>query len=93
MANQAEILEALTEYMQLSNGNQRLRRMNRDWTKVVQFHALDTNEDYFMKVTAGEIVESGKGMQGSNPDIVISATSETFCDMFWGDLNPTSKYL
>ena len=27
------------------------------------------------------------------PDIVVTTDSETFCDMFWGDLNPVQKYL
>jgi len=24
---------------------------------------------------------------------VVTSESETFCDMFWGDLNPVQKYL
>ena len=27
------------------------------------------------------------------PDLVVSATSEDFADLFWGDLNPSEKYL
>ena len=45
-----------------------------------------------MRVSAGEIVETKIG-KAEMPDIIISATSEIFCDMFWGDLNPTQKYL
>ena len=92
MATKNEILEALTEYTTLSNSNQRLRRMNKDWTKLVQIHTNDTNEDYVMNVKEGEIVECGPG-RADTPDIVITSTSEVFCDMFWGDLNPTQKYL
>lgn len=92
MAKDTEVVEALTEYTNLSNGNARLRRMNKDWNKVVQFHANDTNEDFMMKVDGGEITKFGKGA-APNPDIVIISSSEVFCDMFWGDLNPTQKYL
>jgi putative sterol carrier protein len=92
MADQGEVLEAMTEYTKLSNGNARLRKMNRDWNKVVQFHALDTKQDFTMRVVAGEITEMKAGAP-SSPDIIVSATSEIFCDMFWGDLNPTQKYL
>jgi len=92
MANQNEVMEALKEYTKLSNGNVRLRKMNRDWTKVIQLHAKDLKQDFTMKVTAGEIVEANVGQPGT-PDIIITATSEIFCDMFWGDLSPTQKYL
>lgn len=92
MADQKGVLEAMKEYTQLSNGNARLRKMNRDWTKVIQFHANDTNEDFVMTIKSGEILETKAG-KAQSADIIISATSEIFCDMFWGDLNPTQKYL
>ena len=92
MAEKSEVMNAMAEYTKLSNGNARLRKMNRDWSKVVHFHANDTNDDFMMKVVAGEIVETGPSAPGT-ADIVVSATSEIFCDMFWGDLNPTQKYL
>jgi len=92
MASQEEVLQAIQEYTRLSNGNLRLRKMNRDWSKLVQFNTTDTSFDFFMKVKEGEIVETGVG-KVDLPDIIISATSEIFCDMFWGDLNPTQKYL
>ena len=92
MASQKEVLEALQEYKRLSNENARLRKMNRDWTKVILFHASDLKEDFVMRVNAGEIVEAGAGAV-EQPDIIITSSSEIFCDMFWGDLNPTQKYL
>lgn len=93
MASSKEVMEALAEYTRLSNSNARLRKMNRDWSKVVQFHAKDLKLDITMKVQAGEIVEAKEGQSQTPPDIIITSTSEVFCDMFWGDLNPTQKYL
>jgi putative sterol carrier protein len=93
MANEKEVMEAFQEYTKLSNGNARLRKMNRDWTKVVLFQAKDINQGFLMKVTAGEIVEAKLAPSETTADIIITATSEIFCDMFWGDLNPTQKYL
>jgi putative sterol carrier protein len=93
MASSKEVMEALAEYTKLSNGNARLRKMNRDWSKTVQFHAHDIQFDATMKVQSGEIVEAREGASDTPPDIIITATSEIFCDMFWGDLNPTQKYL
>jgi putative sterol carrier protein len=45
-----------------------------------------------MEVKQGEITSTRQG-KADVADIIISATSEIFCDMFWGDLNPTQKYL
>jgi putative sterol carrier protein len=92
MADQKEVLEAMAEYTRLSNGNARLRKMNRDWSKVITFHAKDLNQDFTMKVQGGEILETKVGSE-KVVDIIITSTSEILCDMFWGDLNPTQKYL
>jgi len=43
-------------------------------------------------VVKGEIVSYAAGTAGA-PDIVVSTVSENLCDMFWGDLNPSQKYL
>jgi putative sterol carrier protein len=45
-----------------------------------------------MVVVTGEITAFQVGQDGT-PDIVVQATSEDLCDMFWGDLNPSQKYL
>ena len=92
MASGAEILEALADYQVQCNGNQRLRRMQRDWSRLLHFHAEDTNDWFTMKVVAGEIVSCHAGEEGT-PDIVVTTASENLCDMFWGDLNPSQKYL
>ena len=92
MATSEEILEALDDFQEQCNGNKRLRRMQRDWTKVLHFHASDTGDDFTQTVEAGEILGNQAGAQGT-PDVVITADSETLCDMFWGDINPTQKYL
>lgn len=92
MAGSAEILEALEDYKTQCNGNARLRRMQRDWTRLLHFQADDTGDLFTMSVVKGEIVSFGAGAAGT-PDIVVSTTSENLCDMFWGDLNPSQKYL
>ena len=92
MATSEEIMEALDDFQVQCNGNKRLRRMQRDWTKVLHFHASDTGDVFTQTVEAGEILGNQSGVQGT-PDVVITADSETLCDMFWGDINPTQKYL
>lgn len=92
MATSDEIMEALQDFTEQCNGNKRLRRMQRDWTKKLHYHAIDTKDNFTMDVIEGEIVKTTAGAEGT-PDIIIEADSETMCDMFWGDINPTQKYL
>jgi putative sterol carrier protein len=92
MATSQEILEALADYQVQCNDNKRLRKMQRDWSKLIHFAADDTKDQFTMSVVKGEIVSFGAGATGA-PDIIVNAKSEDLCDMFWGDLNPSQKYL
>jgi putative sterol carrier protein len=93
MANWDEIAEALVDYQQSCNSNQRLRRVQRDWSKLINFTCLDDPTVIFqMTVVKGEITEWRSGYAAQH-DIHVRATSEDFADMFWGDLNPSRKYL
>ncbi|MCL4426087.1 MAG: SCP2 sterol-binding domain-containing protein [Firmicutes bacterium] len=92
MATTQEIYEGLLDYQGQCNSNQRLRRIQRDWTRLLHFLARDTGDWFTMRVVAGEITMVGSGREGT-PDIIVTASSEDLCDMFWGDLNPTQKYL
>ncbi len=92
MASSGEILEALADYQVQCNNNKRLRRMQRDWSRLLHFSAEDTGDKFTMDVVNGEIVTFEAGARGT-PDILVTASSEDLCDMFWGDLNPSQKYL
>lgn len=92
MATWEELDEALADYTVSCNTNERLRKMQRDWTKVLHFICSDNGVTFTMDVDRGEIVATREGHVGV-PDVVVTTTSETFCDMFWGDLNPIQKYL
>lgn len=92
MATSQEIMEALADYTKQCNENKRLRKMQRDWSKLIHFAAEDTGDKFTMNVVKGEIIACEQGANGI-PDIIVTATSENFCDMFWGDLNPSQKYL
>jgi putative sterol carrier protein len=92
MATSQEILEALADYQEQCNANERLRRMQKDWTRRLHFRATDTGDWFTMEVIAGEIIAFAAGQSGE-ADVVVHATSEDLCDMFWGDLNPSCKYL
>ena len=56
------------------------------------FFSTDTGDAFTMNVKEGEITKNEKGTIGT-PDVIVEVDSETLCDMFWGDINPTQKYL
>ncbi len=92
MADSKEILNGLYDFQSQCNGNKRLRRMQRDWTKVIHYSATDTGDAFTTTVVAGEITGIKEGKEGT-PDVMVETDSETLCDMFWGDINPTQKYM
>lgn len=92
MATAAEVRAGLDDYRQRCNGNARLRKMLRSWTRLVHFVATDTGDVFTVQIDKGEITHVADGAEGT-PELVISATSEDLADMFWGDLNPAQKYL
>jgi len=92
VATWGELEEALADYTVTCNGNEQLRKMQRDWSRRLHFVCADTGARFSMVVDRGEIVATGSCHEGV-PDIVVTTSSEIFCDMFWGDLNPVQKYL
>jgi putative sterol carrier protein len=92
MATQQEITEALADFQVQCNENARLRKMQRDWSKIIHMVAEDNDSRHTMTVVEGETTKIEEGLHGT-PDIIVTTSSETLCDMFWGDLNPAQKYL
>jgi putative sterol carrier protein len=92
MAGWSELAEALSDYTTSCNTNERLRKMQRDWSRTLHFICTDTGSTFSIEVLRGEILSTPAGHIGT-PDIIVTSDSETFCDMFWGDLNPVQKYL
>jgi putative sterol carrier protein len=91
VATTEELLEAFAEWRTRSNGNPRLTKMVKGWDRVIHFTTTDTGEGYTMVVADQQLSELAVGHHGE-PDVVVTGSSEDFCDMFWGDLNP-SKYM
>lgn len=92
MASAEEIAEAYAQWRERCNANERLRRMLRGWDRVVQLDATDTGDRFTVEVRDQAIGPLAPGMVG-RPDMVVTATSEDFADLFWGDLNPSEKYM
>ncbi len=92
MADADEVAEAYADWRERCNQNQRLARMLRGWDRTVHLVASDTG-DRFTVVVAGSVLAALEPGLVGLPDLVVTATSEDFCDLFWGDLNPSEKYL
>jgi putative sterol carrier protein len=92
LATREEVEEAYAEWRTRCNQNERLKRMLRGWDRVVHLVAVDTDDTFTVEVKDQDLSEISYGCIGT-ADLVVSATSEDFADMFWGDLNPSEKYM
>ncbi len=92
MASGEEIVEAYAEWQSHSNGNERLRSMLRNWDRVVVIDTTDTQQRFTIVVRDQLLLDITPGSP-EVVDLVVTGSSEDFCDMFWGDLNPSEKYL
>jgi len=92
VADRHEITEAYADWRVRCNQNDRLRRMLRGWDRVVHLVATDT-DDRFTVVVRDQILAELVVGTDSVADLIVTATSEDFADLFWGDLNPSEKYM
>jgi putative sterol carrier protein len=92
MADRDEITAAYADWRQRCNDNDRLRRMLRGWDRVVHLVATDTDDRFTVVVRQQRLAELTVGADDV-ADLVVTATSEDFVDLFWGDLNPSEKYM
>jgi putative sterol carrier protein len=92
VATAGEVAEALADYQRRTNENERLRRMLRGWDRVVHVVAIDNDVRFTLTVKDTLMISAEEGLSGE-PDLIVRASSEDFCDMFWGDLNPAEKYM
>jgi putative sterol carrier protein len=92
MASTEELVEAFADWRTRSNDNPRLTKMVKGWDRVIHFTTTDTGQTYTMRVE-GQQLSPLETVPVGQPDVIVTGTSEDFCDMFWGDLNPSEKYM
>ncbi|HVB92209.1 MAG TPA: SCP2 sterol-binding domain-containing protein [Acidimicrobiales bacterium] len=92
MASLDEIGEAFADWRARSNDNPRLSKMVKGWDRVIHFSTTDTAQGFTMRVQDQLLSELVVGYE-DRPDVIVTGSSEDFCDMFWGDLNPSEKYM
>ncbi|MCY0900218.1 MAG: SCP2 sterol-binding domain-containing protein [Firmicutes bacterium] len=84
------LLEALEKFVSECNQNERLRAMNRDWTRRIQLEPDDTHRTHHLVSEAG-IVSAGSGPV-DNPDMLIQAPEAILTAVFSGQMTPTEPY-
>jgi hypothetical protein len=92
MATVEEVAEAYADWQVRCNANTRLAKMLRGWDRTVHLVASDTGDGFTAGVADSVLSDLVTGLVGV-PDLVVTATSEEFADLFWGDLNPSEKYI
>jgi len=92
VATADEVAEAYADWQVRCNANARLARMLRGWDRTVHLVATDTGDGFTIAVAGSVLADLRHGLV-DQPDLVVSATSEDFADLFWGDLNPSDKYV
>jgi len=92
VATAEELHEAFAEWRTRSNDNPRLTKMVKGWDRVIRFRVSDLDRGFTMRVQDQQLSELDLGPV-AQWDVLVSGTSEDFCDMFWGDLNPSEKYM
>ena len=92
MADRHEIFEAYADWRLRCNENERLRRMLRGWDRIVHLVATDTGDRFTVEIRDQTLAELTDGAEVA-ADLIVTATSEDFADLFWGDLNPSEKYM
>jgi putative sterol carrier protein len=84
------LLEALTQFAQECNLNERLQEMNRDWTRRIQLEPDDTHRSHYIISDSGQL-SVGTGAV-DNPDLLIAASEEILTAVFSGQMTPTEPY-
>ncbi len=85
-----DLLGALENFATECNQNQRLRQMNRDWTRLVELWATDTDLRLWLRSDAG-LISAGVG-SAADADLKISAREDILREVFSGTITPTEPY-
>jgi putative sterol carrier protein len=91
MATQAELREALDDYVAQASKSQRILQSLKGWHCVIYIEATDIGAGYTMTVQGGPATVT----DGSTapPDLIVRGSSEDLANIFWCDENPASNYM
>ena len=92
MATREELREALDDYTQRAQSNERIRKTLKNWNSVIHLDVSDLGIAYTMTIVNGELTGVQDGAVGT-PDLIVTGSSEDLTNIFWGDENPASNYM
>ncbi len=84
------VLPVLEEFAAQCNQNERLRKMNRDWSRLIELVATDRNVTYWLRSEQG-LITAGMG-DVDEADLKISASEDILQEVFSGAVTPTEPY-
>jgi putative sterol carrier protein len=90
-ATREQIREALDDYVEQANANEKVRRTLRNWRCSIQFEALDSDAAFTLRIDNGEITSTEDGLHGE-ADLIIQGSGEDLAEIFWGEVNPAERY-
>ena len=85
------LMKILQAFVEKCNQHERLRAMNREWSRTVVIWAEDTDSRYWLRSVAGEL-QAGQGPPEEEANMEIRADGETLEAVFSGRLTPTEPY-
>ncbi|MCL5967064.1 MAG: SCP2 sterol-binding domain-containing protein [Firmicutes bacterium] len=83
-----DLRAALRDFASRCNDNERLRQMNRDWTRTIAVRPSE-DEPVFLRYEAGEVAVTDL----ADPDLVVEGPNEILCAIFTGETTPTEPYM
>ncbi|SFR12790.1 SCP2 sterol-binding domain-containing protein [Desulfoscipio geothermicus] len=92
MATHEEITGSLQAFGEGYQKNKKLKIMNKDWDRVILIKAADVDSQHTLILKNGELTVT-EGTPAGDPDLVVTADSETLADLFYGDITPTEPYM
>ena len=86
-----QIREALDDYVEQANANEKIRRTLRNWNCSIHFEALDSDARFTMRIDGGEITSVAEGSHGV-ADLIVRGSGADLAGIFWGEANPAEHY-
>ena len=84
----ADLEAALQAFASRCNDNERLRQMNRDWSRVIAIKP-EGGDPVYLAYRSGEVSVT----DAQEPDLVVEGPAETLHAIFTGAMTPTEPYM
>lgn len=87
----SDLRSALLVFRDKVNADERLKTMNKDWSRVIAIEPTDGGEKVTIRYSGGLMEVDDEAATGQ--DITLCAPSHILADVFAGRMSPTEPYL